>query len=148
MRPRTPDTPHTSNSIKTSSNTTLSQPGLKRQTDIKDFHPATSPNDIIDTYGDFPSPTKSSEKFRILYSNIYGISTINSAQDSHQIGNIADAHHASKNDMDYNNNTHDESKYGRIYTETDNRTTQYLAIFQKRQENIRTKSGSCIPVGV
>ena len=45
-----------------------------------------------DTYGDLPHTPKPSHAFRIMYSNINGISIANPDQESHNIGHTADAY--------------------------------------------------------
>jgi len=52
----------------------------------------TSHEHYHDTYGDLPSTPKPTHHFRILFSNVNGISTTNTEQESHQIGHTADAY--------------------------------------------------------
>ena len=53
----------------------------------------TAQSQLNDTFGDFPTSPKPLHHFRILYSNINGISTTNFDQECHQIGYHTDAYH-------------------------------------------------------
>ena len=53
----------------------------------------TTPQQNVDSSGDFPTHPKSPTQFRILFSNINGISTANFEQDCQLIGFRADAYH-------------------------------------------------------
>ena len=76
----------------TPATTTTPRCNPPRQKYLNDFLPSSSSQKLIDTYGDFPTKDKNSANFRLLYSNVNGLSTINLEQECHQIGTTADAY--------------------------------------------------------
>ena len=64
-----------------------------RQSHLGEYLTQPNAHEIIDTYGDFPSPDKQRGHFRMIFCNVNGISTTHKDQDSHQIGSTADAYH-------------------------------------------------------
>ena len=82
----------TTPSLFTPGTTTTSRNKTQRQQLLNDFLPGSTSQTLIETYGDFPTKDKNCANFRLLYSNVNGLSTINLEQECHQIGTTADAH--------------------------------------------------------